>query len=116
MVSRALEAKDFLASTGINIRVVDMWCIKPIDREVVIKCATETKKLISIEDHSVYGGLGDAIADVLIEECPKKLIKIGVRDKFGTSRKSRGSFRLLWSYCRENNRRGEEIGICKNSY
>jgi transketolase len=88
MVSKALEAQEILASEGINIRVVDMWCIKPIDRELIIKCANETNKLISIEDHSVYGGLGDAISDVLIEECPKKLIKLGVRDQFGTSGKA----------------------------
>jgi transketolase len=88
MVSKALEAKEILARDGIDVRVVDMWCIKPIDKELVIKCATETNKLISIEDHSVYGGLGDAISDVLISECPKKLIKMGVRDSFGTSGKA----------------------------
>jgi transketolase len=88
MVSRALEAQEILASEGINIRVVDIWCIKPIDRELIIKCAQETNKLISIEDHSVYGGLGDAVADVLLEECPKKLKKMGVRDEFGTSGKA----------------------------
>ncbi len=88
MVYKALEAKELLEKEGINIRVVDIWCIKPIDRELVIRCAKETDKLISIEDHSIYGGLGDAISDVLIENYPKKLIKMGVKDSFGTSGKA----------------------------
>lgn len=88
MVSKALDAKEQLEKEGIKVRVVDFCTIKPIDRELILKCAKETKKLISIEDHSVYGGLGDAISDVLIEEYPKKLVKIGVKDEFGTSGKA----------------------------
>ena len=62
-----------------------MHTIKPIDREMIVKCAKETKKLISIEDHSVIGGLGSAIAEVLTEEYPCKLIRMGIKDTFGKS-------------------------------
>ena len=88
VVSEAIKAKEELEKQGINIRVVDMHTIKPIDRELIIKCAKETKKLISIEDHSVINGLGTAIADVLIEEYPTKLIKMGIKDEFGRSGKA----------------------------
>ena len=72
----------------INVRVIDMHTIKPIDREIIIKCAKETKKLISIEDHNIIGGLGSAIAEVLVEEWPTKLIRLGVKDTFGKSGKA----------------------------
>ena len=71
-----------LEQEGINIRVVDIHTIKPIDKELILKCAKETKKLISVEDHSIIGGLGSAISDVLIEEYPTRLIKMGVKDRF----------------------------------
>ena len=77
-----------LKEEGINVRVVDICSIKPIDKEMIIKCAKETKKLISVEDHSVIGGIGTAIADVLTEEYPTKLIKMGVEDVFGKSGKA----------------------------
>ena len=88
MVCKALEAKEILEKENIHIRVVDFHTIKPIDKELILKCAKETDKLISIEDHSVYGGLGDCIADVLISEFPKKLIKMGVKEQFGRSGKA----------------------------
>lgn len=88
VVSEALEAQEILAKEGIDIRVVDVHTIKPIDRETIIKCANETEKLISIEDHSVIGGLGTAIAEVLTEECPKKLVRMGMKDCFGKSGKA----------------------------
>ena len=80
--------KLILKEEGINVRVVDICSIKPIDKEMIIKCAKETKKLISVEDHSVIGGIGTAISEVLIEEYPTKLIKIGVNDVFGKSGKA----------------------------
>ena len=64
-----------------------MHTIKPIDREIIVKCAKETKKLISMEDHSIIGGLGTAIAEVLTEEYPAKLIRLGMKDVFGQSGK-----------------------------
>lgn len=91
-VNEALSAKEELAKRGIDIRVVDIHTIKPIDEEIIIKCATETKRLISIEDHSIIGGLGSAIAEVLTDKCPKKLERMGVNDRFG---KSGNAYELL---------------------
>ena len=87
-VSEALKAKEELAEKGIDIRVVDFHTIKPIDKEIIIKCARETDKLISIEDHNIIGGLGSAIAEVLTENEPKKLIRLGIKDTFGKSGKA----------------------------
>lgn len=87
-VAEALKAQEILESQGIYIRVVDMHSIKPIDEEMIIKCAKETKKLVSIEDHSVIGGLGGAIAEVLTSKYPAKLIRLGINDTFGKSGKA----------------------------
>ncbi len=87
-VSEALKAKEELQKQKIYIRVVDIHTIKPIDKEIIIKCAKETKKLISIEDHNVIGGLGTAISEVLTEEYPTKLTKLGINDTFGRSGKA----------------------------
>ena len=85
MVAEALKAKDELKKEGINVRVVDIHTIKPIDEEIIIKSAKETKKLISVEEHSVIGGLGTAISEVLTEKYPAKLIRMGIKDCFGKS-------------------------------
>ena len=87
MVAEALQAKELLEQEGIMVRVIDMYSIKPIDREAIIKAATETNKLISIEEHNIIGGLGTAISEVLTDECPKKLIRMGINDRFGKSGK-----------------------------
>ena len=87
-VAESLKAKEVLAKKGIDIRVVDIHTIKPIDKEMIIKCAKETKKLISIEDHNVIGGLGSAIAEVLAEEYPARLTRLGIKDTFGKSGKA----------------------------
>lgn len=87
-VSEALKAMDILKEKNINIRVIDMFSLKPIDRDIIIRSAKETKNLISVEDHSVIGGLGSIIADVLSEEYPSKLVKMGVKDRFGESGKA----------------------------
>ena len=87
-VSEAIKAQEELKQKGINVRVVDVHTIKPIDEEIIIKCAKETKRLISVEDHNVIGGLGTAIADVLAEKYPTKLEKIGIQDTFGKSGKA----------------------------
>ncbi len=86
-VSQAIIAQEKLKEKGINVRVVDMFSLKPVDKEMILKCANETKKLISVEDHSVIGGLGSIIADVLTENCPTKLVKLGIKDRFGESGK-----------------------------
>ena len=85
VVPEAIKAKELLEEEGIHIRVVDMHTIKPIDKEMIVKSAKETKKLISIEDHSVIGGLGSAISEVLTEEYPCKLVRMGIKDAFGKS-------------------------------
>ncbi len=87
-VAEALKAKEELEKENINIRVVDVHTIKPIDREMIIKCAKETKKLITIEDHNVIGGLGTAVCEVLSEECPTKVVRMGMQDRFGKSGKA----------------------------
>ena len=84
-VSEALKAQEMLKEKAIDIRVVDIHTIKPIDKEMIIKCAKETKRLISIEDHNIIGGLGAAIAEVLTEELPIKLTRLGINDTFGKS-------------------------------
>lgn len=87
-VEQAIIAKEELEKQGINVRVVDMHTIKPIDEKMILKCARETKKLISIEDHNIIGGLGSAIAEVLTQEEPKKLTRLGIKDTFGKSGKA----------------------------
>lgn len=87
-VAEALKAQENLKNKGIDIRVVDIHTIKPIDKEMIVKCAKETDKLISIEDHNVIGGLGSAISEVLTEEYPTKLIRLGIQDSFGKSGKA----------------------------
>ncbi len=84
-VIEAIKAKEELEKIGINIRVVDIHTIKPIDKELIIKCAEETSKLISIEDHNIIGGLGSAISEVLTDSYPKNLVRMGIKDEFGKS-------------------------------
>ena len=84
-VSEALKAQEELKNDGIDVRVVDIHTIKPIDKEIIIKSAKETNKLISIEDHNIIGGLGTAISEVLTEEFPAKLTRLGIKDTFGKS-------------------------------
>jgi transketolase len=88
-VCEALKAQELLAQEGINIRVVDMISIKPIDEDIIVKCAAETDRLISIEDHSIIGGLGTAISEVLTEKYPARLTRMGMKDCFGQSGKAK---------------------------
>ncbi len=87
-VPEAIKAQEELKKEGINIRVIDVHTIKPIDQQMIIKCAKETKKLISIEDHNIIGGLGSAISEVLTEQYPTKLTRLGIKDTFGKSGKA----------------------------
>lgn len=84
-VVEALKAKQMLKEKNIDVRVVDIHTIKPIDKETIIKCAKETKKLVSVEDHNIIGGLGSAISEVLTTEYPCKLKRLGINDTFGKS-------------------------------
>ena len=85
MVNEAVIAHEELKSEGINVRVINMSTIKPIDKELIIKAAKETKAIITAEEHSVIGGLGAAVSEVVSEECPVIVKKVGVNDVFGES-------------------------------
>ena len=85
ILAEVLKAQELLKEDDIDIRVVDMYSIKPIDRDLIVKCAKETGILFSVEDHNIIGGLGSAVAEVLCDECPKKLHRIGISDTFGKS-------------------------------
>lgn len=87
-VSEALKAQEMLKLSGINVRVIDIHTIKPIDKELIVKCAKETGKVITVEDHSIIGGLGTAVCEVLSEEYPIKVIRMGIPDCFGKSGKA----------------------------
>ena len=87
-VSEAIKAQETLKEKGINVRVVDVHTIKPIDEEMIIKCAEETEKLISVEDHNIIGGLGTSVAEILTEKYPKQLVRLGIQDTFGKSGKA----------------------------
>lgn len=84
-VAEALEAAEKLAADGISAKVINIHTIKPLDKELVIAAAKATGKVVTVEEHSVIGGLGSAICDVLAEEAPTKVIKIGINDVFGES-------------------------------
>ncbi len=88
VVSEAIEAMEELREKGINIRVIDMHTIKPIDKDIIVKAAKETKKIITIEDHSIIGGLGSAVCEVLSENYPTKVYRMGIKDEFGKSGKA----------------------------
>lgn len=87
-VSEAIKAQEILKENGIDVRVIDIHTIKPIDRELIIKCAKETKRIITIEDHNIIGGLGSAVCEVLSEDCPTKVERMGIFDSFGRSGKA----------------------------
>ena len=84
-VSEAIKAMEILKAKGINVRVIDVHTIKPIDKEMIVKCAKETKRIITVEDHSVIGGLGSSVCEVLSEEYPTKVERMGLMDTFGQS-------------------------------
>ena len=84
-VSASLEAAEALKAKGIDAQVINIHTIKPLDEELVLAAAKKTGRIFTVEEHSVIGGLGDAVAAVLSEKCPTKLTKIGVNDVFGES-------------------------------
>ena len=84
-VGESLKAAEKLEADGVSVRVINIHTIKPIDKDIIIEAAKETKKLFRAEEHSIIGGLGGAVAEVLVEECPAPLYRIGVRDTFGES-------------------------------
>lgn len=84
-VSEALKAKEELEQENIHIRVIDIHTIKPIDKELIIQCAKETKSMITVEDHNIIGGLGTAVCEVLAENYPTQVARMGIPDVFGKS-------------------------------
>lgn len=87
MVEKAIKAKNILKDDGINARVINIHTIKPIDEEIIIKAARETKAIITVEEHSIIGGLGSAVAEVISEKQPVVLKRMGIQDEFGESGK-----------------------------
>ncbi len=85
LVKDALEAADILKKDKISARVINMHTIKPLDEEIIIKAAKQTKGIVVCEEHSTVGGLGSAVDDVALEHCPTRLLRIGIKDKFGQS-------------------------------
>ena len=83
MVMEAVKAAEELEKDGISAAVIDMFTIKPIDKELIIKYAEKTKGFVTAENHNIIGGLGSAVAEVLVENCPKVLKRVGVQDRFG---------------------------------
>ena len=84
-VNESLEAAKKLAEDGIDAEVINIHTIKPIDANLIVKSASKTGKVVTVEEHSVIGGLGGAVAEVLSEKCPTKMLRIGVKDTFGES-------------------------------
>ena len=84
-VARALKASELLDKEGVSARVVNMSTLKPIDKDMVIKCAEETGGIVTAEDHNIYGGLGSAVAEVLVKSKPVPMEFVGVKDTFGES-------------------------------
>ena len=82
MVAKSLEAAEILQGKKINVEVVNMHTLKPIDRGIILKSSSKTKKVITVEEHSIVGGLGSSVADVLIKENPVKMEMIGIKDVF----------------------------------
>lgn len=95
-VDSVLQAEKMLAEEGINAQIVNIHTIKPIDEELITQCAIKTGKIVTVEEHSVIGGLGSAVCDVVCKTHPVPVCKIGIQDQFGTS----GSADVLMKYFR----------------
>ena len=95
-VAESLAAADMLEKDGISAKVINIHTIKPLDEELVIAAAKETGKVVTVEEHSVIGGLGSAVCDCLSEKCPTKVLKVGVNDTFG---ESGPAVQLIHKYC-----------------
>lgn len=87
MVNEAVMAAEELAAEGIDARIIDIHTIKPLDEEIIIKAAQETKAIVTAEEHSVIGGLGSAVAEVVVKNAPVKMAMVGQKDTFGESGK-----------------------------
>lgn len=99
-VSQACLAADLLEADGIDAEVVNIHTIKPLDEKLVVASAAKTKRVFTVEEHSIIGGLGAAVAETLGEQCPTKLTRLGVRDVFGESGRQT-SFCISMSWMRK---------------
>ena len=82
MVNKTLEAAEILEGKGINAEVINMYCLKPVDTDTIIKSAEKTKKVITIEEHTIVGGLGGIVSEVLVQNCTARLSMLGIEDQF----------------------------------
>ena len=87
MVHLALEAAQALAAEGIDVRVINIHTIKPLDKDIILKAAVETGAIVTAEEHNIIGGLGSAVAEAVCEGCPVPVLRVGVEDRFGKSGK-----------------------------
>ena len=101
MVPEAIEAGKALAEAGISARVINMATIKPLDEELVLKAAAECGKIVTVEEHNILGGLGEAVCGVVSEKCPVPVKRIGVNDEFGHSGPA-GALLKQFGLCAEN--------------
>ncbi|HHZ00909.1 MAG TPA: transketolase family protein, partial [Tissierellia bacterium] len=85
LLKKALDAAAILKDQGVGVRVLDMVTIKPLDKEAVIKAAKDTGAIMTIEDHTIFGGLGSAVAEVVVQNCPVPMEIVGIQDRFGES-------------------------------
>ena len=85
MVGEAVKAGKVLAEQGIDARVINIHTIKPLDKELIVKAARETGRIVTVEEHNIIGGLGEAVSAAVCEECPVPVTRIGVNDVFGHS-------------------------------
>ena len=100
MVSESLAAAEMLAKDGIEAKVINIHTIKPLDEELIVAAAKETGKVVTVEEHSIIGGLGSAVCDCLSEKAPTKVLKIGVNDVYGESGPAKSPAQI-WPGCRE---------------
>lgn len=82
MVGRSMKAADVLEHNGIHARIINLSSVKPLDRELILQCAQETGAIVTAEEHSIIGGLGGAVAELLAEECPTPITRVGINDRF----------------------------------
>ena len=92
MVAAAKEAAEILKDKGVSARVLDMYCVKPLDKEAVIKAAKETKAIVTIEEHTLFGGMGSMVSQLVAAECPKCVVNMGLPDSPVVTGKSQEVF------------------------
>lgn len=95
LVFKALEAAKELETKNIHVRVIDLHTPKPIDKETIVKAAYETGAVLTVEEHNIYGGMGSAVSELLVEECPVPMKLMGIRDMFGVSGKPSELFKYF---------------------